>query len=283
MNGTLLVLLATTTVGIDVGWQPLDNGGVEYIIQIDPETLSTVQREGFTVEVPPQIRNIHRFQVVVGYAELPRQAPTFTDMRPPSLEETPLELPGYPAARPSGPTARGQSGNTSSRSGTGSSSAANPGTSTSRTGTSSRLKTPVNSKKSAVPPTRDPFAPEPDAAKPDWASWPSEPAKLGSKNEETNPWLTRAGATEDAPLEERTVAVKASSDDASKAATGEKSAAATKTPAVAESGKPWLPLTITLLLLFASLGGNIYLGWLNVEGRARYRNLLSQVQGKAAA
>jgi hypothetical protein len=36
--------------------------------------------------------------------------------------------------------------------------------------------------------------------------------------------------------------------------------------------KPWLPLTLTLLGLFTSLGTNVYLGWLAWDSRQRWRN-----------
>ena len=45
-----------------------------------------------------------------------------------------------------------------------------------------------------------------------------------------------------------------------------------------EPARPWLPLTVSLLALFASLGGNVYLGWLHVESRAKYRRLLERLQ-----
>jgi hypothetical protein len=40
-----------------------------------------------------------------------------------------------------------------------------------------------------------------------------------------------------------------------------------------EGGEPWLPLALTLLALFASLGGNVYLGWIAWDFYRRQRNL----------
>jgi hypothetical protein len=40
--------------------------------------------------------------------------------------------------------------------------------------------------------------------------------------------------------------------------------------------KPWLPLTVTVLGLFASMGGNLYLGWVAWDSRRHYRQLLRQ-------
>ena len=35
--------------------------------------------------------------------------------------------------------------------------------------------------------------------------------------------------------------------------------------------RPWWALSLTLLALFASLGGNVYLGWIAWESQCRYR------------
>jgi len=39
---------------------------------------------------------------------------------------------------------------------------------------------------------------------------------------------------------------------------------------VAHSDKPWWPLTLAMLALFASMGGNLYLGWIAVDTYRRY-------------
>ena len=43
------------------------------------------------------------------------------------------------------------------------------------------------------------------------------------------------------------------------------------------SGKPWLPLSLALLGLFASLGANVFLVWVASDFRGRYRALLRRV------
>ena len=40
--------------------------------------------------------------------------------------------------------------------------------------------------------------------------------------------------------------------------------------------KPWIPLWITVVALFASVGANIFLGWITWDVRSRYRSLLGQ-------
>jgi hypothetical protein len=40
---------------------------------------------------------------------------------------------------------------------------------------------------------------------------------------------------------------------------------------VSEPAKPWIPLILVSILLFASIGGNVYLLWIFAELRKRYR------------
>lgn len=39
---------------------------------------------------------------------------------------------------------------------------------------------------------------------------------------------------------------------------------------LADSDKPWWPLTLAMLALFASMGGNLYMGWIAVDVYRRY-------------
>ena len=42
------------------------------------------------------------------------------------------------------------------------------------------------------------------------------------------------------------------------------------------AAKPWLPLWLTAVALFASLGANVYLGWIAVDVRRRWRTLVEK-------
>ncbi len=68
----ILVCLSAAMLGVDYGWQPLANGGVEYIIQIEPQMLDSLQDgKGLTSALPASARNIRRYRIVVGTGELP--------------------------------------------------------------------------------------------------------------------------------------------------------------------------------------------------------------------
>jgi hypothetical protein len=58
-------------------------------------------------------------------------------------------------------------------------------------------------------------------------------------------------------------------------------------PAAAASApadkKPWWVLTGALMVLFASLGGNAYLGWVNWDLRRQYASLLDMFKQQRAA
>ncbi len=78
--------------------------------------------------------------------------------------------------------------------------------------------------------------------------------------------------------------VLASDDTPSDTAKGTTAQQATKEqPAESVPAKPWVPLVITALLLFVSVAGNVYLGWLGWGVYSRYRSLLTQSRAAGAS
>ena len=73
MSGALYMFLAISAAGVQFGWQPIDGGGREYIVQVEPQLVDTFRKEGFTSDVPPDLRDIRRIRIVVGNAPLPNQ------------------------------------------------------------------------------------------------------------------------------------------------------------------------------------------------------------------
>ncbi len=73
MNG-VLAIVAAAALGIDVGWQPLDDGGFEYIIQLEPQTLESL-RDGqdLSSQVPPFLQGVRTYRITVGNSPLPHE------------------------------------------------------------------------------------------------------------------------------------------------------------------------------------------------------------------
>ncbi|MDA7977820.1 MAG: hypothetical protein MPJ50_03500 [Pirellulales bacterium] len=72
MNAIIL-LLAASTAGVDVGWQPLAGGGFEYIIQIEPEALESLKAGNDIIsEIPPELVGVKRYRITVGTGPVPR-------------------------------------------------------------------------------------------------------------------------------------------------------------------------------------------------------------------
>jgi len=72
MNHFAAVVLVLT-LGVDVGWQPLEDGELEYVVQIEPD-LWELMRDGeeITSELPPDIRGVRRYRIKVGTEPLIR-------------------------------------------------------------------------------------------------------------------------------------------------------------------------------------------------------------------
>lgn len=172
----LILCVATAALGIDVGWQRLPEGGMEYIIQLDPQTLEILRAgEPIRSDIPPSAGGVRSYRIVVGTQKLPREMPP---VEPRAIERSPE------------PT----------------------------------LSDPKEAK------TETPHAP---SANPGGKLYPEQPAIFVQTDK---------------------VPPKIATDDE----TG-------------KPGKPWLPLTFTVLGLVASLSANMYLGWIVVDLRRRWR------------
>jgi len=73
MYGAAFCLL-TAALGYDVGWQPLPDGGMEYIIQIEPHVLEMLKSgEQIVSDIPPNLRGVRSYRITVGTEKLPRE------------------------------------------------------------------------------------------------------------------------------------------------------------------------------------------------------------------
>ncbi|MCR4412370.1 MAG: hypothetical protein NUV77_08100 [Thermoguttaceae bacterium] len=239
-------LLVATLLGaearreIEVGWQPLPDGGMQYLIQIDPQMVE-ILRAGFAAEsdIHPQVKDVRSFRISIGTGPLPRQEPRRSSNSP-----APTGTAWPPSLGTSGP---GKTNPPNATSGSSSEpGGANPGAFT-------RPQGPSGDKPAwSLPGGRSASSPGEAPAK--------LPANLDSrpvpdKRAETPP----VGKANRATFEQTV---------------GEKRDETADSSSTAK--RPWTALTAALAGLFGSLGGNVYLGWLFLETRRRYRALLKR-------
>ncbi len=104
MHATMLCL-AMTTLGVDVGWRPLPDGGMEYIIQIEPHMIDLlVKGEDILGDFPPNLMGVPSYRITVGTDELPREGGMEREAAPSPLLTPPRY--GDPGFSPTFPQSR---------------------------------------------------------------------------------------------------------------------------------------------------------------------------------
>lgn len=98
-----VLCLATLAWGIEVGWQRLPDGQMEYIIQIEPHVLEALRGgEEIVSDIPPGLRGVRSYRIRVGTDEVPREG---------RLEPKPVSWPpGGGAGTEAGPAQPGHGG-----------------------------------------------------------------------------------------------------------------------------------------------------------------------------
>ena len=240
MCGNIL-FLAAVLGGIDAGWEPLPEGGVQYLIQIDPGLLES-RGLGESLEscIPPQVQDVRVVRISVGTGPLPR------------------ELPPEPAAEPedNSPVAEPEAKSWSLR---------DPQREPADLPPDGPVTDPFTVKPpSYTPPPPQTFHPDPDGQPIAAQTGHEEP--LGGTTAEPKP-----------PPSTARPSTASQSTSAAKLRPEKDSDKAEKTPGNSESGKPWWPLTLVFFGLFASLGVNGFLLWIVADFRSRYRALLRRM------
>jgi len=72
MTFAAYLLTAISALLIDYGWQPLAEGGHEYIIQVPEELIATLAKQEIQSYVPPDVRDIRRIRIKFGTEQLPQ-------------------------------------------------------------------------------------------------------------------------------------------------------------------------------------------------------------------
>ena len=102
MCGNILCI-AVAVLGVDVGWQPLSEGGVQYLIQIEPHVLEALRLgEVIQSDLPPGVDDVRGYRITVGTEQLPRELPAAggSGLSPPRPLAAPNTLPVDPHSKP---------------------------------------------------------------------------------------------------------------------------------------------------------------------------------------
>jgi hypothetical protein len=290
----LLVCLSAAALGVDYGWQPIAGGGIEYVIQIEPQMLEALKRgEDVSSALPAGAQNIRRYRILVGDVTLPHHGEPLPDagegtppaklqaeVSPVDYEEStesdggaalimPLESPYPPDYEHAGIPLPGP--------------ALNPPLIARPELTKPRLspheKTPEPSDLAQESGETETSAPH-QASKPPVetpAEKPSRPSP-GKFSLELGPRLSAKAAPAKEP-EKREAPVKAT-HALSQTAEKERPKAKEEPSSPSDHSEPEAKQPATdanstaLVGLFASLGGNVFLLWVASGQRSRYRALL---------
>jgi hypothetical protein len=275
----LLVLIATATaaVGIEVGWEPLPDGGHEYSIQLEPDLCDLLRRgtDEITSEVPPNI-NVRRYRMFVGTGKLPKiDGPA----QPPGAPEFPPEPPAHkPAASTPATGQLEPPDNPASPEGQ------------RRTADHRGLDFPAPPHQAASEQGHAPGHLSTDGEHPA----PLEPASFAEPDETRHGKAADSGKHDGAKAD-TTAHGGAKQDlgkhgaDAQGADTHGANGSAAKgdepkgNHTASEEERPWLPFSIAVTLLACSLGGNVYLAWIAWEARGRCRETLARLRTAPAS
>jgi hypothetical protein len=306
----LVVLLATTALGIEVGWEPLPGGGHEYTLQIEPQLLKVLEggQEEIFSEVPAGV-DVRRYRIVVGVGKLRRDyGPLESEIEPPpATAAMPGSAPGAtaaPQAAPYQPLSPEAAGST-----------ATPAEDPYHAPSAAPAEPQSSTDLEAVPPVAEPAAPDfglptPNAREAEnpatapsggthapgesnspaddlWHNSAEQPVSEGQAEQITvGPPVTDQAAHPPAKLPESQDPSEpirpATFEDPKDANSGVVETGRPELPNTEPQSQPWTPLVVTMVLLACSLGGNIFLGWIAADARARYRNAVAKFRGAAA-
>jgi hypothetical protein len=218
-----LVLLAAAACGVDYGYQPLPDGGFEYIIQLEPELLDALRDgEAVTSDIRLDLRGARSYRIVVGTEPPPREAPP--RLSPAQVDAADADADDeMPAAEDGDEEAESE-----------------PDEAAHEGHNHTAHRPGLEGRGGLSPPQGD--------AEGDAAPGPFD------ADENSGPLVQQADYQQQAGGEEQDAEGSPSDSTADDR----------------EPPKPWVPFSLAMLGLFASVGGNCYLGWLALGLRNRY-------------
>lgn len=305
----LIVLVAATALGIEVGWEPLPGGGHEYTLQLEPQLLKVLEggQEEIFSEVPAGV-DVRRYRIVVGVGKLRRDyGPLAAEIeQPPAPTSAPAPQSAVAAAPQASPFIQPPAGvsehttvpvaEPDSAQGT-SQPAADlesipPATGSSTTAPDFGLPTPgaAEPELPTVEPGGGNHPPADSTTLGDdlWHDSAEHPVSEGPA-EQTTVDASAAAKMAQAPAKlpeanDPSAPIRAATfeDGNGSVASGVVDTGKPELPPSEPKSQPWAPLVVTIVLLACSLGGNIFLGWIAADARARYRNAVAKFRGAAA-
>ncbi len=240
MHGAALCLV-TAVVGVDVGWRPLADGAIEYIIRIEPHLAESFVRGEYDCgsDIPPATPGVDGRRISVLVTAKPKALPGERELpampKPPPPPEVPLSKPyesepvlpeSFASPEPPTPSPKPPA---------------------------SDAETPT----SAPPPEHS------ASTIPDTLSPPSDVQPISDLGEKAAGFLGQGPSGATAPT---------TGEDASD------EVEPPKEPAATEPAKPWSPSMVTMAgLLCGSFGSTLFIGWVAWDYRRQYRALLARV------
>ena len=103
---TGIFCVTTMALGIDAGWRPAEQGGMELVIQVEPQGLETL-RAGQPLSGDVPVKDVREFTIRVGTEPLPRKFPSAapanpsTTTSPPASTKSPAASSGTEGSGPS--------------------------------------------------------------------------------------------------------------------------------------------------------------------------------------
>lgn len=250
MTGIFVVCASVAAVGVDYGWQPVAGGGIEYIIQIEPQMLDSLRAgQDIFSDLPRTASNIRSYRITSGTGPIPHGG-----------EPLPAHEVNRPGSRSQvGPSLRGKSLHDGER---------------------ARAERPASgvddhqARESHAAALDEDLLPgpvlEPPHSEASDEETPEEP--VGTKpNRHGSP--RRLADPPSKPLSREATAKSAGSSKKATVKTSDAKAA----PTDEKTDKKGAGSNLTLLGLFASLGCNVFLLWIATGQRSRYRALARRI------
>jgi hypothetical protein len=270
-----LLLAPAAAHAVDFGWQELQGGGIEYLIQVEPSLVDSFRQGGFSSDIPPGLRDVRRISIVVGDATLPNQGnttgPKVLRLPPPPVDQ--------PAKMDNPTTDSNTAANSVADSNHGADSKADAAEKSAAGSSAATFGNGESNAKTADSKSAPPALLNPDnpiSAMPFFQFGRSQstptttPVAADTQNEKLPrpQWNGDSGSRNSSESGSGYMAV-----DAAKPVQEPTEVNSSNTP------KPWFPLMVTLLGLFLSLGANVYLVWIHQGVRAKYREMVLQLHG----